>query len=682
MKLKSLSRAAITLLGCVSLFLATTIFADQLSSPRSNDETTARLVCDMVERYHISGGKIDDAKSAKLLKKYIEEIDPLKLYFTHEDIQSLSKYEHSLDDLVKAGDVNFAYDAYQLHLARVKQRVEQAHRIINADHDFDVDEEMTVDPEHLAWVRTDAEMQERLRKRIKYELLALKLDNLTMEQARERLHRRYDTILRAAKQTSSSETLELYLSSLTHCFDPHSSYMSPEMLEDFRIIMELSLEGIGASLKSEDGYTIVHKVVPGGAADKDGRLKVGDKILGVGQEHGEIVDVVEMKLSRVVRYIRGEKGTKVRLRVKTADGGKLVTYELMRQKVELKSSEVKGEIINTQDRLGGPANRIGVISVPSFYHDFRGAQAGADDFKSTVRDLRSVIEDFRNQGGVDLLIADLRSNGGGALSEAIEVSGLFIDQGPVVQVKQQNGRIKSHDDEEPGVVYTGPLVVLCNRMSASASEIFAGAIKDYRRGLIVGDTTTHGKGTVQNVMPVSRQLFQLLNPQDRGALKLTINQFYRVNGDSTQNRGVESDIILPSILDHIDLGESALDNALAFDSVKKADFQPLEMVNSQLISTLQKASQSRVQGDAEFGKLKADIEKYLERKHRKSISLKESTLRKEREIDKKEQKEVEAAAEEDRDDGPIFPTNFYNDEVLRIAVDYLGQLNVPRTALK
>ncbi|MFN0197247.1 MAG: carboxy terminal-processing peptidase, partial [Planctomycetaceae bacterium] len=494
---------------------------------------------------------------------------------------------------------------------------------------------------------------------------------------------RYKMLSQTMKQTEDFEILEMYLNALAHCFDPHSSYMAPQTLEDFKISMNLQLDGIGAALRSEDGMTIVADIVPGGAAASDGRLKVSDKIVAVGQAEGDMVDIVEMKLSKVVRLIRGKRGTKVRLQVKKADTSEIVDYELVRQKIELKSSEVKGEVIETSTRIEGTQARIGVIHIPSFYRDFDGAQQGLDDFKSTARDVQKVLDDFSKQN-IDAVIVDLRTNGGGALSEAIEVSGLFIEDGPVVQVKEQNGKIKSHDDVDPNISYAGPLIVLCNRLSASASEIFAGAIKDYNRGIIVGDQTTHGKGTVQNVMPVSQQRFQLFDAADRGALKLTINQFYRVNGDSTQNLGVTSDVALPSLIDHMDLGESFLDNALAFDKIEPAKFAALELTSPDIVSQLATSSQKRITGNEEFQKLQKDIARYLERKNRKTISLNEAELRKERDTEKSEDetKTLENEEEKLNKDGPIFPVGYYNDEVLRISLDYISQLKGLNTAAK
>jgi carboxyl-terminal processing protease len=665
------------------LLAATTIGAQQLAAPAKPDETTTKLVAEMIGRYHISQKPLDDKISQQLLTRFLKELDPQKLYLLQSDYQEFSKYRDHLDDYIKLGNTDFGRSVFDRFIVRLNERIDNAHKLIDSPQDFTVDEDLVVDPENTTWSTTAAELDERWRKRIKYDLLNLKLDDVADEEARKRLHKRYDTLRRAYSDMEPAEVQELYLSSMAHCFDPHSSYMSPQTLEDFQISMRLSLQGIGAALRSEDGYTVVAEVVPGGAAEKDGRLKVGDKITAVAQADGEFQDIVEMKLSKVVRLIRGDSGTKVTLRVQTADG-KTETYDLTRQKIELKSSEVKGEIIPAPERLPGTTGRIGVINIPSFYRDFGGAQEGLDDFKSTARDVLKVLDDFKKQGGVDVLVIDLRGNGGGALSEAIEVSGLFIEDGPVVQVKEQNGRVKSHDDTEKGVAYSGPLVVLCNRLSASASEIFAAAIKDYHRGLVIGDTTTHGKGTVQNVMPVAaNQMFRLAAP-NRGALKLTINQFYRVNGDSTQNLGVPADVVLPSLIDNMDLGESFLDNALAFDKIDPAQHVVYDMVNPGLVSNLRETSQERVAKNEDFTKIKADIAKFLERKNRKSIPLNEEKLKSERAIDKAEEKVVdeEEKRETKKSDEPIFPKTAYNDEVLHISIDYANLLKSGRTAAR
>lgn len=683
MPLSSLSRAKVALAVGLMALVATTIFAQQASSPSAADQDTAKYVSSMISKFHISQKPLDDRISAMLVQRFVKELDPQKLYFLKTDIDGFARYRDHLDDYLKQGKADFGYEVFALYLKRLDERLAVAHKLIDSPHDFALDESMVIDGDQLAWSADATEANERWRKRVKYDLLSLQLDKVSVEDVRKRLHKRYDTVKRAAHDTEDNEVLEMYLSSMAHCFDPHSSYMSKQTVEDFEIQMRLSLQGIGAALRSEDGVTVVAQIVAGGAAEKDGRLIVGDKITAVGQEEGDFQEIVEMKLNRVVRLIRGDGGTKVRLRVLKATG-ETVVYELTRQTIALTAQEVKGVIIQVGERVPGTKGRVGIINIPSFYRDFGGAQQGKDDFKSTARDVLKVLNDFRTQGGVDAIVVDLRMNGGGALSEAIEVSGLFIDRGPVVQVKEQNGRIKSHDDDEAGVEYSGPLLVLCNRLSASASEIFAAAIKDYGRGIVIGDVTTHGKGTVQNVMPVSSQMFRMLQgSKDRGSVKLTINQFYRVNGDSTQNRGVESDVVLPSLIDHMDLGESFLENALAFDHIPPAKFASYGYADPQLVAALKEASQKRVAVEPKFQQVAKDIERYLVRKNRKTVSLNEETMKRERDDDKAA-KEVEKEEEENetKADKPVFAKTEYNNEVLQIALDYFSQLKAAKTAAR
>jgi carboxyl-terminal processing protease len=685
MKFKTPSRAATTLTLGMALLVATTFFAQQLSAQKSPGETTAKRVCEMIKRFHISQEGIDDEIAVKLFDKFVKDLDPQKLYFTQADIDELAKQKTQLDNLIKAGNIDFAYTTYDLYLKRLDQRMAMAEKFIDVDHDFTLDESIPTSGKDLSWAKTNKEISERWRKRIKFDLLTLRLDKTELVESKKRLHKRYHNIKNVLHQTEDFEKLETYLTALAMSFDPHSTYMSPESLEDFRIQMALQLDGIGAALRSEDGTTTVAQIVPGGAADANGKLKVGDKIIGVGQgaDGKDFVDVVEMKLSKVVRFIRGKRGTVVRLQVKTGDAGDVKVYTLTRQKIELKSSAVKGEIIDLKKRLPGSRGKVGVINIPSFYRDFQGAQRGVENFKSTARDVRTVLKQFDDAGGVDVVVIDLRFNGGGALTESIEVSGLFIDEGPVVQVKDSVNRSRSHDDEDQGVAYDGPLVVVCNRLSASASEIFAGVIKDYRRGIIIGDETTHGKGTVQNVMPVSTQLFRLLNPNPgkTGALKLTISQFYRVNGHSTQNRGVPSDVVLPSLFDHMDLGEAFLDNALKFDQIAPAKFTPTGDVSDQVVKSLQQASGKRVKEDPKFKEDLQEIAKYLKRKNRKTISLNEEVLREERNKSKKKDDKKDPDKKPD-ENPPVLPEGHYNNEILRIASDYAGALAGTKTAEK
>jgi carboxyl-terminal processing protease len=667
------SRAACTLSVAMILLVATSLLAQQLQPRSSTTSRVARNVCEMVEANHISQKPIDDRTSAKLVDEFLKQLDSQKMYFLQADLDKFNRYRTELDDLLKAGNVDFAAQVFGVYLQRLDERIAIANQLIDGPHDFTVNETIPLDYKDAAWAKTTEELNERWRKRIKYDLLLMRLEKTDDAEAKTRLHKRYKNIRDVMSKTEPDEIVEMYLTALCMTFDPHSSYMSPRSQEDFRIMMGLKLEGIGAALKSEDGYTVVASVVPGGAAAADGRLKTGDKIVAVANGTGEFVDVVEMKLTKVVDMIRGKKGTKVKLRVLTAASSEPKVYELTRQEIELKSQEVKGEIIDLGTRIKGARGRIGVIHIPSFYRDFQGAEAGDNDFKSTARDVRAVLKNFHAKGGVDAVVVDLRYNGGGALTEAIEVSGLFIDEGPVVQVKNQKGKAKPLFDEDAGVDYSGPLVVVTNRLSASASEIFAGVIKDYGRGIIVGDRTTHGKGTVQSVMGVGREILQLFGGQDLGALKLTINQFYRVNGDSTQNLGVPSDVALPSLLDNMDLGEAFLDNALPFGQIDPVGHDRLGKVTPEMVSALREHSRKRIAVNADFQKTEKDIERFLARKQKKAVSLNEVELQKER-VEEEQKTKEKAESSEEYSDEPIFPDNSYNNELLAITLDYLSQL--------
>lgn len=681
-----------TAVGMLVLGLST-LFAQNLSSADPADQETTLLVSKMIPQYHLSRRAINDEVSAELLDGFIKDLDPQKLYFLSSDIQAFQSRRSSLDDELKNGSVAFAYEAFEVYKERLTRQMQVANRWVDAEHDFAIEEDLETDADKIEWSATTEELDDRWRRRVKYDLLQAKL-NLEDDEDKDssdsdskdedktdpikRLHRRYRNTLLQVSQYDTGDQLEMYLTALASVFDPHSSYMSPESWEDFEIQMRLSLDGIGAALRADDGYTVVASIVPGGAAADDDRLKVKDKIIGVGQAEGDIVDIYEMKLSEVVRMIRGPRGTIVRLQVKSDEDGKVKIYDLTRKKIELKESEVKGEIIETGDRVGRPG-RVGVISLPSFYRDFAGASKGVKNFKSAGADVARVLGQFARQQ-VDVVIIDLRNNGGGSLTEAVEISGHFIDRGPVVQVKEPSGYVRVLNDEESGVMYNGPLVVICNRLSASASEIFAGVIKDYRRGIIIGDTTTHGKGTVQNLLDVStRQPFRLMKPTDRGKLKLTIQQFYRVKGDSTQNRGVRSDIVLPSLIDHWDLGESFLDNALPFDKIRSASFAETKYVNPQVIAAVQQNSESRIGKDKDFQRVERSVVRYLERKNKTKLSLNVETVREERTKDEKASKadkdeEEDKEKEKEGDEAPIFPDNYYNDEALNIALDYVAAL--------
>ena len=659
----------------------------------SNDGETAQIVARMVETRHIAHPSIDDALSTRLLKRYVDAWDTQKLYFLQSDIDGFEKSASDLDNQIESGNVQFATRVFERVRERMFARSEMISKLIDTDHDFGVDEAMITDPDERKWAASVEELDERWRKRIKFDLLMLKLDDTEPDEARKRLHTRYNRNRNFLDQTAGHEILEQYLSAMTHCLDPHSSYMSPQTLADFQIQMAQRLEGIGARLRFDidNGYTTVEEIIDGGAAKADGRLTKGDKITGVDPDGpngpAKMVDVIEMKLTNVVDYIRGDSNTQVTLQVRTTDGNSddivVKDYVLTRQQVLIEDADVEGKIIETGNWFEGRQEKIGILNIPSFYRDFSGASSGGL-FKSTSRDVRKVLVEF-NKKGVDALIVDLRWNGGGALTEAVEVTGLFIPKGPVVQVREPGNTEKVLQDEDFQVWWRKPMIVVCNRLSASASEIFAGAIKDYRRGLVVGDRTTHGKGTVQNVMPVTSGLLRGGPSNQRGALKLTISKFYRVNGDSTQTKGVLSDVVLPSLLDHRDIGEDSLDNALAFDRIGHAGYRPYSSyLNDNMKEELSDRSATRIQADTDFAQVNKAIGRYEERKSRKMISLNEKTLRREEEEIKREQEEqeemIKKASGVDNDEvKDIFKDDFYNRELMQITLDYLELRDTLRT---
>ena len=654
-------------------------FANEGGSPTPgpNDRQITLAVKSYLEREHFLRKPIDDEIAARWFNTFLAALDPLKIYFLQSDVDSFAERKSSLDDLVRRGDVSFAYEVYDRFLERVDERIPIVEELLNSKLDFNQKESIVIDRDIAVWAKTQDEVRDKWKKRIKYDLLVQKMEKVAPEEARKKLLRRYTSFAKRMHQMNADELLETYLSSLTSSLDPHTSFMSPGTLENFEITMRLQLDGIGASLKGEDGYTTVAELVPGGAADKDGRLKKKDRIVGVGQDReGEMVDVVDMNLNDVVKLIRGKRGTVVRLKVIPVSQTVPKVYDIVRAKIELQDSAARGEIIEEGIKADGSPWRIGVINLPSFYMDMAAARQGQADYKSSTRDCRELLEGFREEG-VDCVALDLRNNGGGSLPESISLTGLFIDTGPVVQIKDADQRVQQYDDLEPGVVWDGPLVVLVNKFSASASEIVAGAIQDYRRGLVIGDSATHGKGTVQSLLDLGRQLFQRLpNAPSLGALKITMQQFYRPSGLSTQMEGVKSDVQLPSITDHLPVGESDLDNAIPFDRVGKADFTATNDVNESMLETLQQRSTVRVADDEEFQELATDIARYEERKNEKTLSLLESDFVREWNEGKAAEKEEEEKQEENAGPRrPVVRRDFYFDEAMRVTTDYLSVLS-------
>ena len=645
------------------------------AKPGPNDRQITLAVRSYLEREHFTRRPIDDEIARRWFGIFLEALDPMKVYFLQSDVDAFMQKRDSLDDLVKRGDVSFAYEVYNRFLERVDARLPLIEKLLATPQDFTRDESIVVDRDDTKWAASEAEAEDIWRKRIKYDLLVQKMEKTPVEEAKDKLLRRYRSFAKRMHQMTADELLETYLSSLTSSLDPHTSFMSPGTLENFEIGMRLQLDGIGASLKGEDGHTTVAELVPGGAADKDGRLQKKDRVVGVGQNaEGEMVDVVDMNLNEVVKLIRGKRGTIVRLKVIPVGQTAPKIYDITRAKIELKDSEARGEVIEEGSKADGSPFRIGVINLPSFYMDMAGARQGQAEYKSSTRDCKRLLDEFK-QKGVDCVVLDLRNNGGGSLPESISLTGLFIDTGPVVQIKDADKRVQQYDDVDPGTSWDGPLVVLTNKFSASASEIVAGAIQDYRRGLVIGDKATHGKGTVQSLLDLGRQLFQRLpNAPSLGAIKITMQQFYRPGGLSTQLEGVKSDVELPSLTTHLPVGEGDLDHAIAFDKVPAATFQSSGRVSDDMLKTLRDRSVGRVQQNDEFGKVAKDIAQYEKRKKEKTISLVESEFAKQWNEGKAAEDEEKKLAEVEDPKRPIVKRDFYFNEAMNVAVDYLNML--------
>jgi carboxyl-terminal processing protease len=645
------------------------------AKPGPNDRQITLAVRSYLEREHFLRRPIDDEIARRWFGIFLEALDPMKVYFLQSDVDAFMQRRDSLDDLVKRGDVAFAYEVFNRFLERVDSRLPLIEKLLDAPQDFTRQESIVIDRDLTKWATSEAEAEDNWRKRIKYDLLVQKMEKTPPAEAKEKLLRRYRSFAKRMHQMTADELLETYLSSLTGSLDPHTSFMSPGTLENFEIGMRLQLDGIGASLKGEDGYTTVAELVPGGAADKDGRLQKKDRVVGVGQgAEGEIVDVVDMNLNEVVKLIRGKRGTIVRLKVIPVGQTAPKIYDITRAKIELKDSEARGEVIEQGKKPDGTPYRIGVINLPSFYMDMAGARQGQAEYKSSTRDTKRLLDEFR-QKGVDCVVLDLRNNGGGSLPESISLTGLFIDTGPVVQIKDADKRVQQYDDVDPGVSWDGPLVVLTNKFSASASEIVAGAIQDYHRGLVVGDSATHGKGTVQSLLDLGRQLFQRLpNAPSLGAIKITMQQFYRPSGKSTQLEGVKSDIELPSITTHLPVGESDLDHAIAFDKVPAAQFQSSDRVTDETVKILRDRSVKRIGESEDFRKVEKDIAQYQKRKNEKTVSLVESEFARqwnEGKAAEDEEKKLEETTDPRR---PVIKRDFYFNEAMNITIDYLAAL--------
>lgn len=568
----------------------------------------AKRVSDRFSRYHYKFIPLDDKLSEKVFTRYIEQLDYSKQIFTQADINKLEKYQFTFDDNLKSGQLEPAYIIYQLNLQRRYERFSYALSLLEKEITFSEDEQYQFDRSDANWAIDESELNKLWQRKVKSDALVLKLDGKTWPEIKEQLSKRYNIAIRHLTQTESEDVFQSFMNAYSHTIEPHTSYLSPRNAERFKMDMNLSLEGIGAVLQLEDDYTVVKSLVPGGPADKSKQIFKDDKIIGVGQDGGELIDVIGWRLDDIVDLIKGPKGTKVQLQIqpsKVSDNNRLI--EIVREQIHLEDREAKSSI----EMIDG--KKVGVITIPSFYMKLS---------EDVNKELSTLAEEK-----VEGIIIDLRNNGGGALSEATLLTGLFIPSGPVVQVRDSRNDILVHKDKNPEVTYDGPLTVLINRYSASASEIFAAALQDYGRAIIIGEQT-FGKGTVQQHRRISR--FYDTEPESIGSVQYTIAKFYRINGGSTQHKGVIPDIVFPSAIAPEDTGESLEKNALPWDNIKSASYKVIDDLDKQIIK-LTKKHEKRVKSDVEFSYLLTDIAEYQKEKDDTFVSLVKSERIKSRE---------------------------------------------------
>lgn len=621
---------------------APTAFAPELK-PQQQEAQAAHLAAELLSRYHYRAAPLDQTLSGKIFDKYLKSLDPEKLFFVQADVDRLSRHRSQLADALLKEDLGVAFSIFNLYEHRAAERFAYARTLLKEGFDFQKNESYQYAREKQAWAQTESDMRELWRKRVKNDWLRLKLAGKDDASIVEILGKRYDHFLKRLGRVQSADAFQTYMNAFTMAIEPHTNYMGPRAAEDFNISMRLSLVGIGAVLSELDEYTTIRELVTGGPASQSSQLKVGDRIVGVGQgEGGLMTDILGWRLDDTVALIRGAPDSVVRLDVLPAEAGpdgKHKVVSLVRKTISLQEQAAKSSVQSVPQGQG--TRRVGVISLPSFYEDFSARQNGARDYKSATRDVAKLLAEFKKDG-IDSVLMDLRNNGGGSLMEAVELTGLFVGKGPVVQQRMANGEISVESDARAGIVWDGPLGILINRGSASASEIFAAAIQDYGRGLIIGEPS-FGKGTVQTMINLDR-IAKNEKPKF-GELKMTVAQFFRINGGTTQLRGVKPDIAFPTATDAADFGESSYDNALPWVQIKAANYAPAGDVGA-VLPTLLTLHAARVKEDKDFQYLQEDIAELKLQREKNLISLNEVERRKERDA-----QEARQASREARKDG-------------------------------
>ncbi|MCC2955365.1 carboxy terminal-processing peptidase [Massilia sp. IC2-477] len=594
--------------------------------PLAQQTEAALWATRVLGRLHYKAVPLDDAMSVKIFDNFFEAWDSEKLYFVQSDIDSFAPLRSRMDDAINNEDLRGPFSIFNLFQQRFTERMNYARELLKTRPDFTIDESIELDREKSAWAKNEAEIRELWRKRVKHDWLRLKLAGKDEKAIRSTLDKRYENYIARIRKLNNEDVFQTFMNAYATAIEPHTNYLGPRSADNFEIAMRLSLEGIGAVLQSRDEYTVIREIVPGSPAALSGKLKVGDRIVGVAQGNGPFTDVLGWRIDDVVQLVRGAKGSTVRLDVLPGDAGldaKHVTVSMVRKKISMEEQAAKKSIMEVKD--GAVKRRVGVISLPTFYLDFEARRRGEKDYRSATRDVARILTELKKEK-VDNVLIDLRNNGGGSLDEAIELTGLFIDKGPVVQQRDAQGRVEVGEDVQPGLAWDGPMGVLINRGSASASEIFAAAIQDYGRGLVIGEPS-FGKGTVQTLYSLDR--FAPAEKVRYGELKMTVAQFFRINGGTTQLRGVTPDIKLPVLSDLESFGESSYDNALPWVAIKPASYTAAGDLK-ELIGPLQKRHEARIAKDKEFQFLQEDIAEVLKVRKENAISLNEAVRRKER----------------------------------------------------
>lgn len=593
--------------------------SDSLLYPSAKHREQSKLIYQLLTKYHYKKVSVDDSLSEKILEKYINSLDPNKEYFFQNDIDYFNQYKLQMDDYITSGYLEPAYEIFTVYNERVKDRIEYVFSLLENEPDFSVEEELMFDRKKSEWFGDSGQMDNYWRKKIKNAILNLKILGKEWESNKETLDKRYKRFEKTISQFNSEDVFEMFINSFTEIYDPHTNYFSPVNADRFEINMSKTFEGIGARLQQDVEYTTIYQIMPGGPAYRNKELEKGDRIIGVGQgEDGAFEDIIGWRLDDVVSKIKGPKGSMVQLLVLKKEANiddYPDTVRLVRDRVDVVDEDATFDIIPY--RANNKDYNVGLIKIPSFYINFEEAQRGIKDYKSVTRDVKRCIDSLKSLS-VDGIIIDLRNNGGGSLQEAIDLTGLFIETGPVVQIKSSSGRIEVEKDFDRSIHYDGPLLVLNNSFTASSSEIFSGALKDYNRGLIVGEST-FGKGTVQNLIDLER-FFPNSNLQF-GQLKITLAKYYRVNGGSTQKIGVEPHIEFPNIYDRSIYTENARSNALEWDKIRDITYDNINYINEPLVDHLNNAFTQEVKSDSSFINYLSFVEETKENRKKKSISL-------------------------------------------------------------